>query len=307
METRRSRGIVFLAGIFAVLAVSVALATFYFENNKNGQGPSVAVGGTDTKSAKVLEAEADDDQDGLLNWEEVLWKTDPYSADTDRDGVSDKDEIAMRASPTVFGTSTVGIYQSPAGLMPTEALARDFLTEYVTLYQDEENPPTEEEKNLAVKALVERNAPAVTVEVAPVTLADLKIDANASVEAYAYVVTEIMRESLEVKEYELETFARAVTARDPSKTTALTPVAAHYANIKKNLAAMPIPENVAEKHLAVVNSVGALAAIVGKMGAWSGDSLTALALMNTFYDVEQKTETSVNDLYALLGRLIKKT
>lgn len=37
--------------------------------------------------------EVDSDGDGLLDWEEALWQTDPFSVDTDEDGVNDKKEV----------------------------------------------------------------------------------------------------------------------------------------------------------------------------------------------------------------------
>ena len=38
----------------------------------------------------------DTDDDGLKDWEEVLWNTNPYTVDTDNDGVSDATEIEER-------------------------------------------------------------------------------------------------------------------------------------------------------------------------------------------------------------------
>src|SRR3989344_1761050 len=41
----------------------------------------------------------DSDNDGLKDWEEVLWKTDTHQADTDGDGTNDKDEVAASRNP----------------------------------------------------------------------------------------------------------------------------------------------------------------------------------------------------------------
>lgn len=48
-------------------------------------------------------AQRDDDGDGLPNWEEALWKSDPAKKDTDGDGVSDFDEARAMQDPTVPG------------------------------------------------------------------------------------------------------------------------------------------------------------------------------------------------------------
>jgi len=41
----------------------------------------------------------DSDNDGLKDWEEALWKSDPKKSDTDGDGLSDKDEVAGGYDP----------------------------------------------------------------------------------------------------------------------------------------------------------------------------------------------------------------
>lgn len=45
----------------------------------------------------------DDDNDGLKNWEEALWGTDPKNSDTDADGTPDREEIQQNRDPTKPG------------------------------------------------------------------------------------------------------------------------------------------------------------------------------------------------------------
>ena len=47
--------------------------------------------------------EKDSDNDGLKDWEEVLWKTDPNNPDSDKDGVSDGEEIKINRNPAKPG------------------------------------------------------------------------------------------------------------------------------------------------------------------------------------------------------------
>ncbi len=56
------------------------------------------------KAEEVAEKNnGDTDLDGLLDWEEELYKTDIENPDTDNDGVSDKDEVDQNRSPIIFG------------------------------------------------------------------------------------------------------------------------------------------------------------------------------------------------------------
>lgn len=46
-----------------------------------------------------FDSAVDTDEDGLKDWEEVIYGTDPYNPDTDGDEISDGDEIAQGSNP----------------------------------------------------------------------------------------------------------------------------------------------------------------------------------------------------------------
>ena len=49
----------------------------------------------------VLSSSQDSDSDGLKNWEEELWNTNPNEPDTDKDGAPDGQEIKENRDPTL--------------------------------------------------------------------------------------------------------------------------------------------------------------------------------------------------------------
>ena len=69
-------------------------------------------------AAALKVANADSDKDGLKDWEEALWKTDPKFSDTDGDGTPDGEEVAKKRNPTVRG---------PNDAMSSNQSTRDFL------------------------------------------------------------------------------------------------------------------------------------------------------------------------------------
>jgi hypothetical protein len=59
---------------------------------------------SDTKgSTEATDAAKDTDGDGLHDWEETLWKSDPNKTDSDGDGTSDGDEVKANRDPAKKG------------------------------------------------------------------------------------------------------------------------------------------------------------------------------------------------------------
>ncbi len=55
----------------------------------------------------VLNNDKDSDSDGLKDWEETLWKTDPNNPDSDGDGMSDGEEVRNNRDPLIPGAGDV--------------------------------------------------------------------------------------------------------------------------------------------------------------------------------------------------------
>lgn len=76
----------------------------------------------------------DADGDGLLDWEELLWGTNPLKADTDGNGISDGDEVALiqeRHRADIENLASVDAFNQ--NLSRTDVIARDSYTALTTL------------------------------------------------------------------------------------------------------------------------------------------------------------------------------
>ena len=58
--------------------------------------------------------DADPDNDGLKNWEEDTYRTDPRNPDTDGDGYLDGEETASGYDPTIPRQTTLLTERTPA-------------------------------------------------------------------------------------------------------------------------------------------------------------------------------------------------
>ena len=85
------------------------------------------------------DANRDSDNDGLKDWEEILWKTDPKKPDTDGDGTHDGEEIKQGRDPLAAGPNdklkkpeeqSKASTTTPRTL--TDKIAQEFAIQYLT-------------------------------------------------------------------------------------------------------------------------------------------------------------------------------
>lgn len=128
---------IILGALLALLAIILFFwlsGEKFLQKNKNENAKLTA------ERIAIADANGDPDHDGLKNWEEALWKTDPNNPDTDGDGTPDGQEIKegrnplkpgpddKLASPETNninnGLSLNGAYASSVNL--TQQLAKNF-------------------------------------------------------------------------------------------------------------------------------------------------------------------------------------
>lgn len=124
----------------------------------------------------------DSDNDGLQDWEEILWGTNPNNPDTDGDGTNDLDEIESNRNPN-DGTANDQNYNFEERIIAeisstqtnnqtlTGQVGTNFAKEYFTIRQNGEL--SEEEKLNLVNSLTERASNAVNFK-KPFSIYDLK-------------------------------------------------------------------------------------------------------------------------------------
>ncbi|GIW68285.1 MAG: hypothetical protein KatS3mg099_233 [Candidatus Parcubacteria bacterium] len=103
---------VVIATVLGVVVVLVALIVRFgvpsFSLPIASKSQTQAPASAETTNQQVnTSATSDRDQDGLLDWEELLWRTDADNPDTDGDGTPDGEEVASQRDPTKPGPDDV--------------------------------------------------------------------------------------------------------------------------------------------------------------------------------------------------------
>ena len=278
---------------------------FYFSDYKNKQIQYIA---EQEKSplAVVLEQtsqlDADSDADGLKDWEELLWKTDPNKADTDGDGTNDNEEISLNRNPLKAGPNDKisekedlvaqekAVSDSKQNTL-TAAYARKFLTEYMTLKQQKGELSDADKQNL-VQSFMDNIEPLTVVD--QYSVSDIKITANTSdsVKKYAEEMKKIFIDERQGLISEPEVFKALMKniqegADFQKDIESLNYSIGKYEELIKKMMNMIVPKELSENHLEAINGFNNTKIAIKNMTFASTDPVKAVT-GRKLYDIELK-------------------
>lgn len=208
-----------------------------------------------------LQGEKDTDGDGLKDWEEMLWKTDPHNPDTDGDGTPDGQEVAENRDPTIAGPDDAlpepvpDTSQTTPNASPTKtnSLTQQVLQNYLLL-QRSGGASEREVQNLISQSASSIFEPQVTLY----TRNDISVSTNNSEEslrAYTNAVGQVFANNrYGSSDPETKIIKEAILAADSTRLKELGPVIEIYENIKQNLLDIEAPEAVVGVHLDFLNN-----------------------------------------------------
>lgn len=206
------------------------------------------------KAAAILAK--DTDEDGLKDWEEELWKTDPKDPDTDSDKTMDGEEIRLGRDPLkpapddllaaeeIATKTTLNDEKSTA----TDNAARRFFAQYLARKRSGVPFTADEEKKMFEDFF---SAPPPLLPVATYKTSDLEIIKDADRDAYrAYgnAIGRVIQENETTTPNEADILESASEHEDPEELAAIAERVTHYEAIITGVKAIPIPEDAAAIH-----------------------------------------------------------
>lgn len=205
----------------------------------------------------------DSDNDGLMDWEEVIWNTDPNNPDTDGDGISDGDEVKQGRSPTTLGEGTkiVTSQEEYANLNETEKFGRDIFAKYIELKQtgladDPQSRAQFIEEIITSSAYTEIPTTYTSSDI--IILNDVSANDATILRNYVNAVggiflaneTKVRNEAIIVRE--------ALDADEPKILDELNPLIESYKKIISSLLKTPVPQRLGVNHIFMINTVSEL-------------------------------------------------
>lgn len=255
-----------------ILACVIAIGCIIFASTYSGKiktkTPARNTGTLTAVKTQVISndlREIDTDGDGLKDWEESLWKSDPKNKDTDSDGTPDGDEVESGRNPVVKGPNDkvtpqeqIAVITAKVNTPPTTTgnIARELFANYVDLKKSGKEITPEMENQLIQNTLLVADYGPSGAKIYSVK--DIKISSdisNASLRAYANSMGTVFRKNNpQAEENELVIMSKVLASRSSKDLEKLDPLIASYTKIVEDSLKVSVPQPLAQLHLEFINA-----------------------------------------------------
>lgn len=296
--------------LFGLITLLIAGGIFIFLKNGTVKTENDKSSGktltqkTEIEKTKTEEINRDSDNDGLKDWEEVLWKTNPQNPDTDNDGTKDGQEIKENRNPLakgpddqlskVPGTNGENSILSPESpLTLTEVMGRQFLSEYLSLKDEKGGEISEADKNALLESFMGGFGQLAASENLEnkggrYTESDVKLandSSENSIREYGNGLALILKKYFDpIPEDEVTVLKRAVALQSEKELKKLKPLADAYRDSAKEALSLKAPPNYADFHLAIVNEFDNIAKELDTLGKTFEDPAGAMLAMKQYQE-----------------------
>lgn len=288
------------AGLFAVILIGGA----YVLARGIGSPPAVEAS-TETALLKAI-ATKDSDNDGLPDWEESLYGTDPHNSDSFKLGLTDGEAVAkgLIVPKAIANIPNATSTQSANSGTLTETFAENFFMLYLSAKQanngvDLTSDQTSTLAEQAVNQFLQTFVPASDFK----TAEDIKISGTGpdALRVFAIAAEAVFRNSKDKDEEatmsDLEYFQSAIQGDDATAPAHLVSLAKTYRSSAAGLAVLPVPKELATDDLVLVNAIMRLGGIYSDFARVGTDPLGAMLALQQYQQTELAAEQAFIDLY----------
>ncbi len=293
----------------SILGVGIILLSIFskYQNNApiiNGskeeeQSVLVINGGVDSSSITDL-INKDSDNDGLKDWEEALYGTDPQNADSNGNGIVDSAEVRKQNNANINNQTTESV---------TDQFGQQFFVA-VSALKNSGEVSSQSIKNAAetIYSNIKTESP-----VSLYTTNDISIIKNANdaeILLYGKKLGEVIQKYDKYNlGQELPIISKALETEDKTLPMKLTPYIEAYTNIAKETALIPVPDKIATIHLDLINSYRGTADSLKIAGKIFSDPLLSMSGINQYLFYSNKIiETAKTlEIYFKSGVILNST
>jgi hypothetical protein len=314
--------------VLAATLFSAILVVGAYMLARGVESPPIAQASAETALLQAIAAK-DSDGDGLPDWEEALYGTDPHITDTFHLGMTDGEAVAKGliipkaiadiSVATSTPTTNSDINYATAGLTPptentlTDAFAKNFLTLYVAAKQANGGAvlTDAETQNIASEALTELSS-AITTAPDYKSASDLVVVGSGADALTAFAVSAeavFKKNTTNATTSELNYLTNAIQNSDATALSQLAQIAKATRNIAVGLAVLPVPQELADGDLALINGMMRISETVADFAHVNVDPLTAMVALQQYLPAAQalgESFVNVSNVYATAGVVLSK-
>lgn len=298
--------------VFAIgiIAIAIIVATIVLKTHPSTSESAVTPKNNSTATRTTF-SETDSDADGLKDWEESLWGTDPTKSDSNGDGISDfayvqnqkaaaektKEEIVNSATSSLFS-----FFEQNKNLTKTDALSRA-LFEQVIAFKNAGVPLTTDDANQVAALLGDAIVTPANLDQKMVQLSDLTVISQATPEqlhTYGNAVAGALKVTSSEQNNEFFALAEFVNTGAVSSLKKLTPVIEHYKIVLTRLRSIPVPKEIAPTYIAFINGIQTNTLILERLENLSADSVTVLPVLQKYQGNLETTTSKLRDIKSFL-------
>lgn len=290
----------------------LVVGAFYFSGHTFSF--STAVSAESTQELLKAYATKDSDSDGLPDWEETLYGTDPNNAHSVRPSLTDSQAVAQGLATPQY-QNTAAATQTGAGSPKTVAIpgptaapgsiTDQFSQLFFSTYMNQRGdaPPSADQMQSFVQSAISE-LESSRVHPAAYSTSDVQTKGQGVdvLKAYAAGMDKAFTDNTVNLPYdELTYFSDAVERNDTTALSHVQQIGTAYSKIAQAAVKVPVPQEAAAAQLAMVNAMAALGGAITDMASVNQDPIRAmLGLQEYSGDVAQLISAlqSMNAVFA---------
>lgn len=287
---------------------------FLYTDNETAPQPAGLIAEDTAQNIETYVKETDRDKDGLFDWEETLWHTDPQKTDSDGDGTKDSDEVTQNRDPAKAGPNdelsradVSGSGSASAGtaattsLTVTQTVSREMFASYLTLKQS--GQLNEENQQKLIDAIVEDTQKRVAPPSISITQLHIEGSGAAAMKAYSEKLKAVMLPlATAQKQNEFVLLQGTLLAADSTAASDFATMIARYKQLADAMKTMTVPAEAAQLHLELINGILAVTDQYEALSVMRTDPIRAYAAARTITETQARIDTAAQ----ALGALFKK-
>lgn len=280
-----------------VIAVAMVSVSFWFTNTT----PRIA---SALSTDELLRAyvEQDTDDDGLPDWQEEVYGTDPGNPESVEKGLSDAEAVARGLVKPAFSSEELREeiteadipVDAPASGSLTERFSRQFIQEYLSAGGG--TNVSEEEQARIIEGLIATFAREAERQLdSSYTSISLLVVPSLDTTTYIGELEAFLLASLPQVNSDMPGLAKALILEgDMSAGTRLRELSDAYGGMAKTLLRMPVPSSLVEQHLLVIRSYDRVAKAGAVLARYEEDPVAALGALSVFIPAREDILTAFN-------------